>query len=1246
MELGSLDKLTPIKIGYYNPFDVFPVIQSEIEAKFPLTNLHWKYHPLRPVKSIPLLPIELIEEVPKSGNHEVDSEGIYLRLMFVKIDNLDTYRSQVRPLIKAWLTNLVAKSNVEWGIIFFIPASGKDKQSSLIKTSAFDKLKLDFGLEGKELAAIELNSDDDPNIERFFKIKEVYPDKLQKLEANNELINSIKVLLLRTFNNNYDSFNNKLTELNSSKVKSVANNLPKFVMKLKIANLFSDMKLLQDSLDIYNELSSDLHLLQVSNPDLFDGSVSSLPKTFDKIETLEASFDIKAIKQNILNLKSSQINLMEIKILIFINQSILSQTLAHYSKSISISSIFISNLFYKLIVFINDLSTEFNKSQLDEWFYIIIDQYLNIPVCNKIIELNNKVTDESQKLLLSEINEFKGELRLVQRSLLANLAERKGFQLVGIIQDIPLDDDKPSSKPSELTYKPLTQILTSNDTYYDHFEILTESIIHDFVSSGRSKTIDILSIDLAILNYKRRNFGEALNILQNSYEFFIQNGWKFMGGILLEIYLDCIESIEKKDEKQILSTCIKLFSNLIHNDDPSCGINNYALTKNTQQIAKIFDKILSYSSEVGEIYEYPINKIFQIKILSLIKPDSNPTDKHCIEIELYNPFGIEFSFDNIVLSLISSLDENETLTFSTSNLKISVDTKQTIALFTNDFILGEFQPTKLSIQVNENLFFVQDLVQFELGDTTVANNTTLIHYSQNSFLTESVMNTSLDAGTHKQTISQSFLFYQNLKKFRCEFMNPQRIELGTTSVLLRINNGEGPIENVQVEIISATSGLIIGKIKEKLIDRLEAYAVKDIPVPYSYSNENKFVEFKAKLSYLYNGEKYNRIIKQQVDKTLTISVSVQDIFKSDFVFSKFQVGTSNPKLPIRITGNELKTTNDNYEIFKPDSSYPGGSLVAFGEQPASFFYKIVPKKGYSIHPSDSLELLINYSNLHGECIKIIEEHILNYLIENELSDYWFLIRNQLFRHFKFNLNHFAIYKVIKITNTYEMETIIERIIQKYVTKEINLKLLRFFQTFLSKELLLDSSKFEDKELFISVPVPLLSLLQIVEFEYEKKEQYFVGEPIVVKLKVESTTKWADFKNLANGEDANTTTDKDTSTNGGDISILAESSPQKNLSQQPKPDQEEFQIMIVNDENWLISGFKKQSFEIDLNKLVSENQFELVLIPLNIGKLLLPRISIKSSNTTIDKSFSIDIAIKNGLETLLIVPELDSITFSF
>ena len=63
---------------------------------------------------------------------------------------------------------------------------------------------------------------------------------------------------------------------------------------------------------------------------------------------------------------------------------------------------------------------------------------------------------------------------------------------------------------------------------------------------------------------------------------------------------------------------------------------------------------------------------------------------------------------------------------------------------------------------------------------------------------------------------------------------------------------------------------------------------------------------RAKIEYkVDNEEQYSFQVSYNIDTALTISVTVQDIFKRDFIYSKFQVGTSNPKYPIRIINNDL-----------------------------------------------------------------------------------------------------------------------------------------------------------------------------------------------------------------------------------------------------------------------------------------------------------------------------------------------------
>lgn len=1218
MDINKPSLRSGVLIGYYDPFNVYPLVKDDLQNKFPLTNLHWKYNISKPLKSIPLLPVNFEEEIPKHILTK-ESDNVYLRIMFIQYENLDTYRSQVRPLIKEWLKHLVSKTEVEWVIILYMGSSLKDKLSSIIKTSIFDKLKIDFGVDGKELQALSVDSGLN---ERCFKVRELYENDMMKLESYNELIGQVKDLLVSTFNKRYVLYNQMIDNHKTADFEA-------FTLRLKLAYLLNDMHLLSDSLSIYDGLSSTLDKLYNSDPSQFETSVSCIPPDLNNYD-FEKSFDSNSIMNSI---KNKKINLFELKCLIFANQSSLLQSSAEYASSISISSIFISSIYQKLLYFLNDLSNIFGDV-LNEWIFVVIDNYLNLPICDELVDRNKANADDNQSNPLSEILEFKGELKLSQRSKLTKMASSYGYTINSvneILENISLDDEVKPKRNFELSYKPLLTILVDDGSFYKHFESLTESIIQDFVNVGRSKTIDILSIDLALLNYQLGNYQESLNILQDSYEFFINNSWNFMGGILLETYLNCTEKVDQNDYNLLSLTCLRLFSNLINARNGKFGINNYKLIRPIGNIAKLFTKIEEYSSKLNELIEFPLDDVFKVEIMPFIRSDeTTKADRYLMEVKLCNYYGIEFNFEHITLSLENS---EGIISFAGENVKVSNKEENTIYLYSNDFRFGSFNPSKIIIRVNNRLHFTK---KYTFEKESVED--TVVQYNNETILKDSFLNESISKGItfNDSDLSGSrLLFYQGLSKFSCNFCSPDDIDLKSTELLLKIKNGQKAIEDVSIEIIPCTSGLKINQ--DKLKDRLKIEKILpeefiDIKIPYSYYSDNKIVSLKASITYSSEGEKYNHTISDLVDTTLTISVSVQDIFKSHYIFSKFQVGTANSKVPIRILSNCLTTSNENYKIFGPKNS---PSVIAFGEQPASYFYKITPKSDYKVKSIDSLDLTITYSNLQNECYSIVERFILNKLKELMLENYWFLIKKLIFNEFKFDLNNYAINKEVRILNNHEIELLEERILLRHIPKvEEKKKIIGLFKHVLfENEMNVNiSSDFESRQLFISVPIPVLSILQIVEFEFERKAQYLVGEPIIMNLKIESLTKWSCDKTKSNSMDK--------------LEILAESSPSKsqntsNTSSKKEP----FQLMIQNDESWLISGFKKETFQIDYELNKNVNTFEVVLIPLTVGKLLLPKISVKTLDN-LEKDFSMDINFKNGLETLLVVPDVNSITFSF
>lgn len=1139
MELNDLNLRNPIRIGYYNPFNAFASVRDDFEGQFPLTNLHWKYHPLKPVKLIPLLPVQLVEEIPKTGR-KPENEGVYLRLMFIRVASLDEYRSKVRPLIKAWLSSMVRNTNIEWMIVLLIPEGIKDKQSTLIKTSAFDKLKIDFGIDGKEL---EFDVDDE--LDHCFKLKEKYPDDLQKLEAYNELVAAIKLLLLRSFNRQYHHLNEQLVSMPEL-------TMAKFRVRLRLAGLHNDLRLLQDSLDEFKALATDLNELSSE----FSSDAITLPSSLEDY-VFEHAYDTHELRRKF---ETGSVSLAEAKILIFVNQLTLLQSLANFATSISISSIYISSLLHTVLVFLNDLQSRHHG--LEEWMYVILDNYLNLPICEKLIEINKK---QPGSLELEEIYEFKAELRLMQRSLLVKLASQKGYSLTGVLQEVSLDE------PAKVTHSALIEVLSSEESATTFFEGLTQIIIQDLVRAGRSKTIDILTVDLAFINYKRGKYSETLGILQNSYEFFIENGWKYMGGTLLEIYLDCIEHVDH-DKEHVLQTCMKLFA-------------NFDRTGSLEKARAMYDKIVQHSLESGSRYVFPVTVFFDFEVVPYIHA-SEGSDRTVMEVVVNNSFGIDFDIEHAALKLTN---DKETVAFTADKVRISPKSGS-LQLFSQETIVDDFHPVSLELIINKGLTLFQDI---DPPEADRANDTVIQNHL---VLTESVAPKPAARLVMKQ--------YQRKHQFHGEFANPSTLRLGRAQVDLALTAGQSDATNVRVRVFLPLEKVHLPK-TEFTIEQLSPSQTHVFSVQHS---AEKVVELGAEVTYVLNGRQHRLKFSQKIDTTLTVLVTVQDIFRVDSVFSKFLVGTSNPRSPVRILGTDLSST-DNYTIEKPPACPP---LVAYGEQPASFFFKISPHKDYTVDSDDTLDLTVEYSNLHDECVTEADKAVWAQLEAQSLSHYYFLVRDVL-QALTFDLNHYLVYREVKVTNMEEAVGLVEAVCPHIQAKDQK-KVLDIV-----KSLKIGTPQVVKRTLQISVPVPVLSMLQSVEFTYDPRHLYLVGEPIAMKLHISSLQRW-------NVGQAN-------------VLVLAESSPTKHL----EAPLHEYQVTIVSDDNWLLSGPKRQTFDVD-ESTSSHHDLDVVLVPLNVGRLALPRVTIKPLHERTD--FSLDTITVNGLDTLLVVPELDSITFSF
>lgn len=1229
MRLEDINLRNPISIAYYDPFSVFSEIRDEFTSKFPLSNLHWKYNPLKPGKSIPLLPVELKEEVPplphKKNTQKVPlADNVYLRLMFVKADNVDMYRSQVRPLIAAWLESLIKGKDVARGIVLVIPSSKRDKPLTLIKSSLYDKLKTDFGKSGKHLATLDMAASDLESsreeydaleLSNIFKLRAVYADEYQKLHEYSEVIAQVKTLILQTFDTRYTAYNETLDLVVKLAQADAEARVAHLLHKLRLVYLMSDMRFLKESLDLYDELFEDVKIVVADSNHAFDKQTLRIPAEIDLNNfSPESAFDHNDLLDQLAKYTQQNvpINLFDAKLGLFVGASLLLQSLANFATSISISSIYILTLLLRLSHFINDVSRSYpNSTQLSEWFCAMIDFHLNLPLTAKLVELNEKKLEASDINHTAAILEYLAELKLLRRTIVSKLAQKKGLklpQLDLILYDVLLDSEETSSEEVELSYKPLIAQLEDQKSFESYFESSTISAIEDFVKCERNKTIDILSVDLAILHYQRKEYQEALEILLTSHEYFIENNWNFMGGALLEIYLECIQKVDTYSHEEILKSNLKLLATLRGGKINTIGINNFTLVKNEQQRRALFERIQAESHHLDFTLTYPLSDLFTATMASFIDTKADSGDQYAISIEVTNPLGVD-----IVLQEVRAILEREDtrITFSTAPVTLTPGT-QTLSLFSLIFSKGKFQVKSIELQVTERLVFEQK--RETLGEAATDN--TVIH-AVGELTTSNSHRLSLDVLQDTPSIEM----YPVPGKFRVEAQSPLEIELGVARFDLVIYNGHQDATNINVSLSSLTPGVKFTKHEpEFAIEALQPDEIHRKSITFDYFGDTKILALQLDVIYESNGTIYEFHTNEAYDMSLTISISVQDIFRSEAIFSKFQIGSVSTKIPVRVLDCDFKSSDGRYDISSLSVSVTGSELLVFGDQPAYVFYKLEPKSG-KVSPSDVLDLTITYSNLQNECEKLASNRFLEKLSQLGLANYFYAVAPSV-KSLKFNLFHYALHLELEVLDVEASSLVFDHSIRKLVPP-LDAEQMKDILTdiFKGRKLAVDNAEvIENQQLHIPVAVPSLGMFHKLEFLFDRKPRYLVGEPIEATLEITSTSKWATQESQE---------------------ILASSSPSRQEKKVAPQEYGLFQFSFLGEEQWLITGFKKHQF--DVKGETSSCKFDVCLVPLNVGAIQLPKLNIKPM-ASIEQQM--EIVHENALETVLVVPELDSITFSF
>ncbi|GME68052.1 unnamed protein product [[Candida] boidinii] len=1411
----SSEKLNlKLKVGYYDPFSVFPKLKNELATKSRLTNFHWKLHETDPLKKLSDVTLEWLEEIPKRTSSTNDSNDVlhfdvdnepYIKIMFVSYSNIEEYKSKVRPLIKEWLKLNVDNKILKpiWYIVYFDDQSKKidnvDKFTNAFKTSLFSKLKIDFNN-----YVLEDTSD------RCFRIKSHYNVFEEKVESWNLLMMNIRTGLIESINTRLNFYTNE--QLHNKDKRII------LCYKDNVAKIYSAIGQIEYALKCYDELltfarvnyeslkiKNEFHiedLNEKTNKEEIQSNESINNERFQD-HTHEINF---LLNDNLSFLDLfSHIYHQQIKLLLSLNNNQANTDSAASTRSI-IEGI------KRLKIFINQFPT---LPEAYEKSCEIIDQFLDQPILKKALlippQLQHDPTNDISEDHLGSLYEHIAELNLLKRNQVIKLGSVYGLKCILNFEDVAFtteeDKQKAINKNYKIKSKEIKSILENQEVFNEYIYLSTQKIIDQFSKTKyRPQAIDTLATELAILAHSRKDFIEAAKILGDSFQYYRNQGWQFVSDYIITLYIDCLEHIMIDDPDLFLQDELinSLFIGYIEQ------LSN-ELIKNEDK-AKILDKFYKLSEKYqddeattggGEGFEIDISKIFDVSVHPNIINDE--CDIYKVKIDIVNKLNVFFKFNNIHLQLNkykkSICDFNCESDIQPGSNEIEFKTFK----FTEE----DFKIIKISFEVKENLKLVIPLRDIngeyeqyiDDEDEDEADNGFENQFEKTVDSEYKVLkhNNTTDANDKQVKLPHelqlfkidSFIDQDGNKKSNTwlDCSVPYKRDLHNDEIMLEVNIGSEDIDYLQIEFLKTDEDRLRsinnsyikrqnhiesnddeGEIIDdfEIVDNVDSilfninvkdgkiakYTRYEVYIPYFFPPDvsNTELDIAFGINFKRGEVEFSNYLRKNIDTMLPISVSVQDIFRGLDLFTNFSIGPPKYNSPLRINGVSLKSVNQdrlNDESNLKVTSWNQDDLkgiVAFGDQCATFFYKISKEsnsnsnnnkdsnnknkqnsisKGNFKSGNDLLVLNIEYYLIQEECFNILRYLFIS-KIEKDSKKFqklrkYFNLLNKFFQGLRVKVNHYAQtnYLIIYKPDYSEYNNMIFNKIKnesdlKLVLNELDEFLIAFIKPekvqsiddtvgFYIDKSLKEKSNVPLHRLNIDVSLPLIHIVHNVELEFERRHQYVVGEPIKVEVIVNSNTSWfkdsgdvndeeqdasdkllevEDSSDLGLGSSESSSTressqevecdgDGDANGNGGKKSNLRDTSGIEKAKRKTKKrvlffdkllenkiidNPIDLKMDIVLNESWLISGMKSIEFQVilsDSNEHAYNNKFQLILVPLKTGKIQLPRFEINSisqfnggSNKKIIEDLTMEVDYVNSSESLLIVSELNKVTFSF
>ncbi|KAF1729768.1 Trafficking protein particle complex subunit 10 [Beauveria bassiana] len=614
------------------------------------------------------------------------------------------------------------------------------------------------------------------------------------------------------------------------------------------------------------------------------------------------------------------------------------------------------------------------------------------------------------KVGIEELAAGRAELYMMSRSILQRLGKIRGWSAgwdeapivhdsgIEALDEIDLDDDNNDSNDNDSTHNEkklnaettptsagirsqlLISAMDNSQNFYRLYEIMTDKALRHYTVADQHGAVQTAIADLAILKFSLKEYAAAKSYFDKALQYFGESGWSMIELSMLVMYLQCLN--ERNANLEYVRAALKLLkmsssAELSRIQDSSARQLRPRQESEDSPIKGIVAKLCDLASSLRSDVRSPLPLFFtNIDILGTPKYEEG-RDGCAVSIGIWSLLPDDITLDKVQLK-VSGVDEGpvKDLTFANKGAVVLKPGKNKLSVYTNSVIAGKYKVNHFGLHSSRIfLHYDADVNTSQPLTSAIFKQPELTLYQHADALDvdlQATKHTSLDKNN---SLDLSISTGWNTLK-HCE---------------VRIKPSSGGLRLLTTEAVVVDSSLELAKPPESglfLFNAMTPQTSVTLRFPFSTELDLDDVFAKVEVTYVTDADESYHLAKTfSVPVALAVGVNVQDVFKHNALFSRFNVTTATSG-PLRLYKSELLDS----ELFSATSGMAAAAappVIVFPKQSASMLYRIHRNNDSRIATSaaKTMYLKLHYTQLQTEVANLIRTSVSEALRAASLAPY-------------------------------------------------------------------------------------------------------------------------------------------------------------------------------------------------------------------------------------------------------------------